>query len=44
MYFLIGAAFETDSEKYGWLNDIVAVGKNIPGPEGGVTHELYAAI
>lgn len=45
-YFLISAVFETDSEKYGWLNDIVAVGKNVPTPAAlgpGVTHELYAA-
>ena len=45
-YFLIGAVFETDSQRYGWLNDIVAVGKNVPDAVGEgrfVTHELYVA-
>ena len=31
-YFLINPVFETSSEKYGWLNDVVCVGKDItPG-------------
>lgn len=28
-YFLINPVFETSSEKYGWLNDVVCVGKDI---------------
>jgi prolyl-tRNA synthetase len=33
-YFRIVASFETSSEKYGWLNNIVSIGVGHRLPEG----------
>ena len=43
-YFVISPTFETTSKKYGWLNDIVAVGKMVSakGGDGGhVTYDIF---
>ncbi|MEO0566320.1 MAG: DUF3237 domain-containing protein [Pseudomonadota bacterium] len=40
-YFRTNPVFETSSEKYAWLNGIVAVGKGRLG-NGGVTYDIYA--
>jgi hypothetical protein len=37
-YFRISVAFETASEKYAWLNGIIAVGTGNRPPEGPVYH------
>ena len=34
-YFVINPVFETSSEKYGWLNDVVCVGKDLAPPGTG---------
>jgi hypothetical protein len=45
-YFFITPVFETESPKYGWLNDIVCIGKNVANREEGeddfVTYEIFA--
>ena len=44
LYFITSPTFETSSEKYGWLNDIVAVGKIVScagGPDSHVTYDLF---
>ena len=47
-YFFITPVFETESVKYGWLNDLVCIGKNVANREEGendfVTYEIFAVI
>lgn len=40
-YFITSPVFETDSKKYGWLNDIVAIGKIVPSPRSEVTYDVF---
>jgi hypothetical protein len=43
-YFIISPTFETTSEKYGWLNDVVAAGKMISlrgGPDSHITYNIF---
>ncbi len=40
-YFRINPLFETASEKFAWMNKIVAVGSGMTGA-GGVTYRVYA--
>ena len=42
-YFRITPVFETASEKYGWLNRIVAVGIGRPTPTG-VAYKIYTIL
>jgi hypothetical protein len=44
-YFFINPVFETASAKYGWLNDVVCVGKDIapPGTEDYARYEIFVA-
>ncbi|MFN2099981.1 DUF3237 domain-containing protein [Altererythrobacter sp. MF3-039] len=39
-YFRINPLFETASEKYGWLNGIVAVGRGMSGADG-VRYDIF---
>jgi len=41
-YFMTNPVFETDSPKYAWLNNLIAVGRIIPSPDPEVTYEVYA--
>ena len=41
-YFITNPVFETDSRKYGWLNDLVTVGKIVPSPDMEVTYDIFA--
>ncbi len=44
-YFIIAPTFETSSDTYGWLNNIVAVGKMVSmkaGMDSHVTYEIFA--
>ena len=41
VYFRTTPVFETGSEKYGWLNNIVSVGVNRPAEQGKVTYDIY---
>jgi hypothetical protein len=44
-YFITTPTFETNSKTYGWLTDIVAVGKMVSskdGENGHVTYEIFA--
>jgi hypothetical protein len=43
-HFMINPVFETDSEKYDWLNDLICIGKNIErkvGDDRCVTYEIF---
>lgn len=45
LYFVIAPTFETSSKTYGWLNDIVAIGKMVSskeGENGHVTYDIFA--
>lgn len=48
MYFITSPTFETTSEKYGWLNRIVAIGKMVSvsesrnGSGGHVRYDIFA--
>jgi hypothetical protein len=45
LYFMIAPLFETTSKTYGWLNDLVTVGKmvsNKEGENGHVTYDIFA--
>ena len=41
VYFRTNPLFETGSEKYAWLNNVVAIGKGHTGG-GGVTYSVFA--
>jgi hypothetical protein len=41
VYFRTNPLFETSSDKYAWLNNVVAIGKGRTG-DGGVTYSVYA--
>jgi hypothetical protein len=41
-YFITNPVFETDSRRYGWLNDVVTVGKIVPSPDLEVTYDIFA--
>ena len=41
-YFVISPTFETTSKKYGWLDDIVAVGKMVSAKGGDGGHVTSA--
>ena len=41
LYFVTSPTFETASEKYGWLNDIVAIGKIVSCKTGDGEHVTY---
>ena len=44
-YFVTSPTFETASEKYGWLNHIVAIGKMVSlkaGPDSFVKYDIFA--
>ena len=41
VYFITSPTFETVSQKYGWLNDIVAVGKIVSCTGGEDSHVRY---
>ena len=45
VYFIIAPTFETSSDTYRWLNNIVAVGKMVSmkgGTNSHVTYEIFA--
>jgi hypothetical protein len=47
VYFVTAPSFETESEKYRWLNDIVAIGKIASAKRGEnahVTYDIFAVI
>jgi hypothetical protein len=42
-YFFTNPVFETDSSKYGWLNDLVCIGRNVaPADDPYVEYEIFA--
>lgn len=41
LYFRTTPVFETGSEKYAWLNNIVSVGVNRPAEQGKVSYDIY---
>ena len=42
-YFFTNPVFETDSSKYGWLNDLVCIGRNLGSPDDPyVEYEIFA--
>jgi hypothetical protein len=44
-YYVVTPNFETSSKKYGWLNDLQAIGKFVSiqtGPQAHVTFDIYA--
>ncbi|WP_119273821.1 DUF3237 domain-containing protein [Taklimakanibacter deserti] len=46
LYFMTNPVFETSSPKYGWLNDLICIGKNIGRGETDddhfVTYDIFA--
>ena len=44
-YFITAPTFDTQSEKYGWLNAVQAVGKAVSlkrGPDGHIRYDIFA--
>ena len=41
LYFRTTPVFETGSEKYAWLNNIISVGVNRPAEQGKVSYDIY---